>query len=408
MTVAIKVFQDSYRAHLDELRAKKNPSDLLRTDNYKYFLTIYKVIIEEMVKMVFGIEVTGDSVNYVKPNKDKVIECISDESNTYKSIESYDASNWNYLLLVNVLNQVKHSDQQVNAQLIEDTATLIEKQDKYNKYKAQLNNAVHDITEYFNELELYGYLERARECKWNENELGTFDTEEEFKTDKRKTAIETMENLFTEMKVMTRRIQDIDVEDKNLTNIRVIKPEPDRIFTFEGKQYTQKQYREKRVYKIIQYNHSVHDMKGDPEYDREEVTAFTNKYWHPSITIHGVSFDYIELYFLESIGWKVGMNTKSNAIKVLHKAETNELTEDETQFLDIWSTNNILHDVDFYQGCYIYNTPEQVWKDIKRRISKIVNQYNKKRRDGLRGLGKICDFREAYENYVKELIQSPI
>ena len=77
MTVAIKVFQDSYRAHLDELRAKKNPSDLLRTDNYKYFLTIYKVIIEEMVKMAFGIEVTGDSVNYVKSNKDKVIECIS-------------------------------------------------------------------------------------------------------------------------------------------------------------------------------------------------------------------------------------------------------------------------------------------------------------------------------------------
>ena len=77
LTVAIKVFQDSYRAHLDELRAKENPSDLLRTDNYKYFLTINKVIIEEMVKMAFGIEVTGDSVNYVKSNKDKVIECIS-------------------------------------------------------------------------------------------------------------------------------------------------------------------------------------------------------------------------------------------------------------------------------------------------------------------------------------------
>ncbi len=73
LTVAIKVFQDSYRAHLDELRAKENPSDLLRTDNYKYFLTINKVIIEEMVKMAFGIEVTGDSVNYVKSNKDKVI-----------------------------------------------------------------------------------------------------------------------------------------------------------------------------------------------------------------------------------------------------------------------------------------------------------------------------------------------
>ena len=163
LTVAIKVFQDSYRAHLDELRAKKNPSDLLRTDNYKYFLTINKVIIEEMVKMAFGIEVTGDSVNYVKSNKDKVIECISGGGNIYKSIEEYDASNWNYLLLINVLNQVKISEQPINAQLIKVTAELIAQQDKYNKYTTQLNNAVHDITEYFNELELYGWLSEVRD-----------------------------------------------------------------------------------------------------------------------------------------------------------------------------------------------------------------------------------------------------
>ena len=167
LTVAIKVFQDSYRAHLDELRAKENPSDLLRTDNYKYFLTLYDVIPTEIAKMIFNITVQGDSVDYENKSKDDIIECIS--GNIYKSIEMYDASNWNYLLLINVLNQVKHSEQQINAQLIEDTATLIAQQDKYNKYTTQLNNAVHDITEYFNELELYEYLGAIKKFNFKKN-----------------------------------------------------------------------------------------------------------------------------------------------------------------------------------------------------------------------------------------------
>ena len=77
LTVAINVLQDSYRAHLDELREKKNPSDLLREDNYKYFLTLYDVIPTELAKMVFGIKVQGDSVSYVNKGANEVIECIS-------------------------------------------------------------------------------------------------------------------------------------------------------------------------------------------------------------------------------------------------------------------------------------------------------------------------------------------
>ena len=77
LTVAIKILQDSYRAHLDEIRNKENPSDLLRDDNYKYFLTLYDVIPTELAKAVFSIEVTNDSVNYKNKSADTVIECIS-------------------------------------------------------------------------------------------------------------------------------------------------------------------------------------------------------------------------------------------------------------------------------------------------------------------------------------------
>ena len=162
LTVAIKVFQDSYRAHIDELRGKENPSDLLRADNYKYFLTLYDVIVTEMAKMVFNIEAIGDSVNYAKANKDTIIECISGEGNTYKSIDSYSESNWNYLLLINVLNQVKHSTQKIDEKLIQTTADMIAQQEKYSKYTTQLNNAVYDIKKYFDELDLYEYLTEVR------------------------------------------------------------------------------------------------------------------------------------------------------------------------------------------------------------------------------------------------------
>ena len=183
-----------------------------------------------MVKMAFGIEVTGDSVNYVKSNKDKVIECISDESNTYKSIESYDASNWNYLLLVNVLNQVKHSDQHVNAQLIQDTATLIAKNTKYSKCTTQLNNAVHDITEYFNELELYGYLERAKSTLINwrgqkymkyvfsSNNTGYFE-ETIRNTQDRINDVKSLSNLFNNAKIDCKNSTDEVIEVSIKSNI---------------------------------------------------------------------------------------------------------------------------------------------------------------------------------------------
>lgn len=77
LTVGIKILQDSYRAHLDEVRNKEKTSDLLKDDNYKYFLTLYDVIPTEMAKAVFGIKVTDDSVNYVNKSADTVIECIS-------------------------------------------------------------------------------------------------------------------------------------------------------------------------------------------------------------------------------------------------------------------------------------------------------------------------------------------
>ena len=58
------IFQDSYKAHLNKLYNKRKVSNLLTDDTYKYRLTIDDVIPNEIAKMAFDIELTGDCVNY--------------------------------------------------------------------------------------------------------------------------------------------------------------------------------------------------------------------------------------------------------------------------------------------------------------------------------------------------------
>ena len=164
--VGLTILQYSYRAHLDEVALKKK-SDLLEDNSYKYFLSIYKVIFEEIAKMKLDIKILGDDVCYYN-TKGKVIKCNSEGGKLYKNISNYDDANWNYLLLINVLNQVKNSDTQINKGLIKATANQILKDKEFMNYSDKLNKAIKDITQYFEQLDLYKYLKEVREFKLDE------------------------------------------------------------------------------------------------------------------------------------------------------------------------------------------------------------------------------------------------
>ena len=60
-------------------------------------------------------------------------------------IDKYNQSNWNYLLLINGLNQVKHSDVNINEDLILTTNENIKKHKDYVKYTYVLDKARDDI-----------------------------------------------------------------------------------------------------------------------------------------------------------------------------------------------------------------------------------------------------------------------
>ena len=360
LTVAIKVFQDSYRAHLDELRAKENPSDLLRTDNYKYFLTINKVIIEEMIKMAFGIEVAGDSVNYVKSNKDKVIECISG-GNIYKSIELYNASNWNYLLLINVLNQVKHSEQQIDEQLIKNTAELIAKQDKYSEYKTQLANAIYDLQHYFNELELYGYLEKTRAIKWDDSkfEKGKRSTEQENTT--KADSIRRMQALF---KNLTTYVQPGMKGDDNI--------DEDKVDIFEADPKTLEGQRQYTI--DLPKNRINTEIAGGDTYNEINLVysrAFLQKNSKEGFMIFQQLFLGYDLHVLYKLRRQF---IEKIPLTLLTQAQETGLSADEKTYLDMWNIKMFLLACGFNEENIMYDRKNMFWVTLRKMLSDLEDQ----------------------------------
>lgn len=87
--LALKILQISYKAHLDEVRAKKNPY-LLQNNCYKYFLSVYGVIFNEISKMKLSVIENGNSVYYDGKDENEIIKC-----KFAKNVTRYNRSNWN-------------------------------------------------------------------------------------------------------------------------------------------------------------------------------------------------------------------------------------------------------------------------------------------------------------------------
>ena len=164
LTVVVMMFQDSLRDHYDTVR-EEGKTNLLKTGadcQWQYYLTVYEVIVNELVKMAFNIKVKYDNVYYANRRADDIIECTSERTNLYKDIACYDASNWNYFFLINVLNQIKNGGALIDGKLIDNTYTKIIQNEKYKDYGAELKRAQKDIKIYFEELQLYDYLNKVR------------------------------------------------------------------------------------------------------------------------------------------------------------------------------------------------------------------------------------------------------
>ncbi len=108
---AVDAFVEHYRAHMWRIRNShtlreqftEQDRELVDYKNLKYYRTIYSLIPTELARAVFSIK--GGAVEYTDNGQD-VLECVGDN---YKSIDAYDRANWNYILLVNLINTAMNS-----------------------------------------------------------------------------------------------------------------------------------------------------------------------------------------------------------------------------------------------------------------------------------------------------------
>ena len=168
----VDAFTENYRAHMWKIRnyyaAKdsfiKEGCKVVDYKNLYFYRTVYNLIPTELARAVFGIK--GGAVEYTNNSAD-VLECIGDN---YKPIGAYSRSNWNYILLVNLINTAMNSAEKADINLLNSVYDRVK-----NKYRNKgewtkrceqlLEKAKQDIKQYARILLFENYLERMRKVK---------------------------------------------------------------------------------------------------------------------------------------------------------------------------------------------------------------------------------------------------
>ena len=214
---AVIIFQDSLREHYDSIR-EKNQTNLLRISNYKYYLSVYDVIPTEIAKMTFNIKITEDTFDY--GGVQEVIHCSS-QNNLSEALKNYDASNWNYLFLINALHEIKNTidtNSDINEELLYKVSDKMLKQEAYKNKQMEIKLARDDIKTYFYELELFDYLTRIRNLRWQKGWTHENSPKSIFGALSRLDAIESMQTLFAPTQYGTRIKTDIPLMNEHVQN----------------------------------------------------------------------------------------------------------------------------------------------------------------------------------------------
>ncbi|MBQ9335033.1 MAG: hypothetical protein IJS10_00610 [Alphaproteobacteria bacterium] len=147
---------EGYKQHLWEIR-QNNKSPIVQFDNPYYAESVYTVIISEICKCSLGDELYkgGDKYGEVEIMDFKA-------SDGYKAKAEYDRSNFNYLILINVLNAYKRQIDNNRLQIIDDefVKNVAKKIDPTvpATRKSVFDDAINDILTYMHELDLYKYI----------------------------------------------------------------------------------------------------------------------------------------------------------------------------------------------------------------------------------------------------------
>ena len=288
------------------------------------------------------------------------------------------------MLLINVLHQVKNSNKGIDEYLIQDTANAIAKQEKYKDYAQALKEAAKDITQYFDELKLYGYLERVRSFKWDEEKLGAYRDDKTTIYD-RATLIGKIYDLFTDVRIdfkwgdeSYKQCYFIEVSTTK-TPYRI----PYRIYCINLNKNTMTD-----AHVFLGTALSAHKIISYQAYSSEQhyIELLGNKFIEQDLKPL--------LYIIEHFPLD-----EHDSRTLLRKAESMSLNDDEMNFLDIWNVNRYMAAC-CEEGTHIlYSRKELFYKKLREILSRLQNRLNpsKKRFSG-------WTMGQMYESAISEVI----
>ncbi|MBQ9335251.1 MAG: hypothetical protein IJS10_01760 [Alphaproteobacteria bacterium] len=244
--------------------------------------------------------------------------------------------------------------------MIEKTAQKILENDMYKEYKSELTNAVHDITQYFNELDLYSYLRKIRDLNLNPQNI------------KNTRDLLKLRSLFETHKI-ERRVADGSWYDKVVLIPQKAKDECVYYFTWKGQTVNRYKYADTEhryeAYKkpegfILVNFEKLHEYI--PEKNRKEGQLFKATYKNGELTARdSIMLDTLSSRFLTSCRI---MEVQEVVRELYKQAENDTLTEEEKTFLDLYNLSKLEMDE---------TKPLLHINDIKHYNAKIEELWNK-------------------------------
>ena len=258
-----------------------------------------------------------------------------------------------------MLNQVKNSDAEINSTMIGKAAQKILAKDKYKEYKSELTNAVHDITQYFDELDLYSYLKKIRNLNLKpQNIENTHD-------------LIQLSSLFE-----SHKIEKLDDGDNWYDQVVLIPTKANDecvyYYTWKGRNVDR--------YKDADTEHRYEDYnlpKGFIEASQEALLSYIPKEYQPEGQLFEATYKNGELTARDSLMVGVLGNIfcsvrELEVVEVVQaiykKAQNDALNDDEKTFLDLYNLSKLEMDE---------TKPLLHINDIKHYNAKIEELWNK-------------------------------
>ena len=211
IAIACYVLTERYRYHMYN-QIMKDKNCIANPNNTRYISTIYSVILTELVKATLNIQnkyAKYDAGEY----KYNPIQCGNDKAINDET--KYTQANWNYFFLINAINMIMNTKEDIKNCLDKTYWRLIAPN---KQYKDKLDKSKNDIEYYFDKLGLMEYITSARKMRetvlTSSSGVRKFYAERMNEIDNQSRTLYAEEHLTIQLREYIKKLKEDEVFDK--------------------------------------------------------------------------------------------------------------------------------------------------------------------------------------------------